>query len=320
MGAAVKPVVCIVTPGTQSANNGNWRTAVRWADMLRDRYRVIVQTAWDGKRGDAVIALHARRSAESIEAFAAHSPGRLGVVLTGTDLYRDTTRSAIVARSLDLARRIVTLQDDALRLLAPRWRRKADVIFQSARPLRPRRKAPDRLDCVVVGHLRDEKDPRTLFRAVARLPRELPIRFRHVGAPLDPDLGRAAKALQREDPRYRYTGPLPHGLARAAIQSAHLLVHPSIAEGGANVVVEAITSGTPVLASEISGNVGMLGRDYPGYFPVGDDAALAARLARALGEPGYLATLRDGCAKRRPLFAPVRETHAVRSLAAALLA
>ena len=44
MGSPAKPVVCIVTPGTRSANNGNWRTAARWARMLRDRYKVIVQT------------------------------------------------------------------------------------------------------------------------------------------------------------------------------------------------------------------------------------------------------------------------------------
>ena len=68
------------------------------------------------------------------------------------------------------------------------------------------------------------------------------------------------------DPRYRWTGALPHGLTRCAIRNAHLLVHPSLMEGGANVIVEAITAGTPVIASRVSGNVGMLGRNYPGLF------------------------------------------------------
>src|SRR5437764_5640618 len=111
MRSAAKPVVCIVTPGTRTANNGNWRTAVRWSELLRDRYRVIVQSAWRGERADAMIALHARRSAESIAHFReARQDGGLAVVLTGTDLYRDMVAgSAESERSLDLADRIVVL-------------------------------------------------------------------------------------------------------------------------------------------------------------------------------------------------------------------
>ncbi len=288
--------------------------------MLRGSYRVIVQTAWRGQRADALIALHAHRSAESIDAFASRAVGRIAVVLTGTDLYRDLPASTAAIHSLDLAHRIVMLQDDAPNVLAPRWRPKAEVIFQSARALRTRRKPAGRLDCVVVGHLRAEKDPLTLFRAMSLLPKELPIRVRHIGAALDPELGRAARALQRSDPRYRYSGPLSHGLTRAAIQAAHLLVHPSVAEGGANVLVEAITSGTAVLASRISGNVGMLGRGYPGYFEAGDESGLARRLLQALGERSFVRGLAQGCAARRPLFTPAREARVLRALTAALLA
>src|SRR6185369_5110669 len=107
-----KPVIWLVTPGTRDANNGNWRTAARWAGMLRDRYRVIVQTQWRGERADALIALHARRSAESIAAFRDRSANGVAVVLTGTDLYRDLAGSREAQRSLDLADRLVVLQDD----------------------------------------------------------------------------------------------------------------------------------------------------------------------------------------------------------------
>ena len=137
----------------------------------------------------------------------------------------------------------MVLQEDAPRLLESRWRRKCEVIFQSARPLVRRHKAANRLDCVVVGHLREEKDPGTLFRACERIPEGLPIYIRHIGAPLDPELGNLARALAQREPRYRYAGPLPRGLTRAAIGAAHLLIHPSIVEGGANVIVEAVTGG-----------------------------------------------------------------------------
>src|SRR5512141_391256 len=99
MRSAAKPVVCIVTPGTRSANNGNWRTAARWAQMLRDRYRVIVQTQWRGEPVDTLVALHARRSAASIQSFHESRGGRrMAVVLTGTDLYRDLPGSAEAVR------------------------------------------------------------------------------------------------------------------------------------------------------------------------------------------------------------------------------
>jgi putative glycosyltransferase (TIGR04348 family) len=287
--------------------------------MLRDRYKVIVQTEWRGGRADAMVALHARRSAASIDAFRELHAGGLAVVLTGTDLYRDLPGSREAARSLELADQIVVLQDDALRLLAPAARAKAVVVFQSASPLARRAKVRGRLDCVAVGHLRDEKDPRTIFRAWARLPADAPIFMRHIGAPLDANLAAEARALAKRDPRYRYAGALPHGLTRAAIAKAHMLVHPSIAEGGANVIVEAVMSGTPVIASRISGNVGMLGAGYPGFFEAGDESGLTRCLVQALESRDFMRRLQSGCFARRPLFSPAGEARAIRKVVAALL-
>jgi len=116
------------------------------------------------------------------------------------------------------------------------------------------------------------------------------------------------------DPRYRWNGALPHGLARTAIRKAHVLVHPSVMEGGANVIVEAIASGTPVVASRVSGNIGMLGRNYPGYFEVGDAAGLARLLASLLEDPAALRSLRLACEERRKIFSPARERLALRRL------
>jgi glycosyltransferase involved in cell wall biosynthesis len=90
-------------------------------------------------------------------------------------------------------------------------------------------------------------------------------------------------------------------------------------EGGANVIAEAARIGTPVLASRVPGNVGMLGKRYAGYFEPGDARALARRLERALREPSWLARLRSQCAERRPLFRPATEMRAVRRLVAELL-
>jgi putative glycosyltransferase (TIGR04348 family) len=241
-------------------------------------------------------------------------------MLTGTDLYRDLPDSREAAASLDAADRIVVLQEDAQRLLAPAWRAKSEVIFQSARALTAAPKRRDILRCAMVGHLREEKDPATLFEAFRRIPAALPIAFRHIGAALDEKLAAQARALERRDARYRYAGALSHGLARCAIRASHLLVHPSLMEGGANVIVEAVTSGTAVVASRVSGNVGMLGAGYPGYFEARDASGLAACLVRAWEERAYLRSLERACAARRALFRPQAEARAVRRLVRGLLA
>ena len=86
------------------------------------------------------------------------------------------------------------------------------------------------------------------------------------------------------------------------------------------MIVEAVTAGTPVLASRIPGNVGMLGSGYSGYFEAADPAGLARLLQRALREPRYLEQLREECASRRRLFRPAVEARAVRRLVAGMLA
>ena len=87
--------------------------------------------------------------------------------------------------------------------------------------------------------------------------------------------------------------------ARRAIARARALVHPSVMEGGANVVIEAVRSGVPVLASRIDGNVGLLGADYDGFFPVGDAAALAALMRRFVADAAFAAHLAAQCARAR---------------------
>jgi putative glycosyltransferase (TIGR04348 family) len=276
---------------------------------------VIVQSAWQGEPADLLLALHARRSHASVAAFRAAHPRRPVVVtLTGTDLYKDLPDDKEARDSLAIANKLVVLQDDAPRHVPLRWRRKCHVVFQSARILEPARKHRDRLDCIVVGHLRAEKDPLVASRALALIPRDVPVYVRHIGEALDATLGAAVREAARRDPRYRWIGGLPHGLARAAIKEAHVLVHASLMEGGANVIAEAVTAGTPVVASRISGNVGMLGENYPGYFEAGNASALAALLVSLLEHPERFRELTLSCAARMALFTPERERQALLDL------
>ncbi len=302
----------IVTPYLASANNGNWRTAARWRDLLAPDYRVIVQAAADAPdpAADIMIALHARRSRPAIARWRhERRDAPLVVVLTGTDLYRDVPandRDALA--SLADADRLIVLQEDARRMVPPRWRDKSDVVFQSA-PAMPAwpRKGRARLACVFVAHLRPEKDPATVLAAWRSLPREVPAALAIVGEALDEVLGDAVRAAAGRDERIQWLGGRSHRWTRQAIRRAHVLVCASRLEGGANVVVEAVTAGTAVVASRISGNVGMLGADYGGYFEPGDAAGLGAVLRRCREDAMFLGALEAQCAARAYLFSPAAE-------------
>jgi glycosyltransferase involved in cell wall biosynthesis len=89
------------------------------------------------------------------------------------------------------------------------------------------------------------------------------------------------RRLGAGDSRYHWLGALSAGGDPPdASSAATCLLLPSLMEGGANVLIEAVTSGVPVLGSDISGNRGMLGADYPGWFARGDAARLAALIVQ----------------------------------------
>jgi putative glycosyltransferase (TIGR04348 family) len=314
--------VRIVSPARPEANNGNAHTAARWQRFLAPRAEVDVALAWNGEPVDALIALHARRSADSIARFrAAHPQAPLGLVLTGTDLYRDfVAGDASVAHSLKCATRVVVLQGEALHRLPADARAKALVIEQSATRVRRHDQASGSVDFVAVGHLRDEKDPLTLMRAAQRLRDDAGLRVIHIGGALDESLADAARRTMSECSHYRWLGAQPAGAARRWIARSRALVHMSRMEGGANVVIEALRSGVPVLASRIDGNVGLLGRGYEGYFEQGDDAALAALMRRFAGDRAFAEHLAAQCAAREARFDPAVEAAAVRALLNELLA
>ena len=306
----------------REANNGNWHTAQRWSTFLSGHCDTALVKSWPPAGGgpdavpapQAMIALHARRSAESIKAWAKTCPEKpLIVVLTGTDLYRDIQHDAAAQQSLALASHLVVLQEAGMQALPEQWRIKARVIFQSASALKPALKSTQRFRAVMVGHLRSEKDPLTFMQAAEQL-REEPIQLDQIGDALEATFALQAEETHQQNPHYRWLGGLSRAVTRQRIRRAHVLVNCSVMEGGAHVVLEAVQSSTPVLASHISGNVGMLGEGYGGYFPVGDAGALARLVRRCAAEPEFLALLQSQCSRRAPLFAPDAERRHVLNL------
>lgn len=305
--------IALVTPAPPASRAGNRNTALRWARLLRQcGHTVRICTTWRPAAedpaearapSDLMLALHARRSHASLLRFRQAAPGRaLVLVLTGTDVYRDIIDDAEAQRSLHMADSLVVLQRCAIAELPQALHARTFVVHQSAtaaRNVHPLRRS---FELCVVGHLREEKDPLLAARALARVAPAsagtLPLRVTQVGRALDPELAATARAAMEADSRYRWLGEVAPAQARHLIARSRAMIISSRMEGGANVVSEAIAAGTPVIASRIPGNLGLLGSDWPATFPVGDDAALSRLIVRVWTESSFLQSLRSAIAAR----------------------
>jgi putative glycosyltransferase (TIGR04348 family) len=291
---------------------------MRWTRILRELgHEVLVANHYDRAAADLMIALHAWRSADSIRRFRDRHPDRpLIVALSGTDIYEYIDRDpAPTLHSLDCADRLVALQELVRRSLPARFRRKLRIIHQSA-PTLPRgaARAARSFDVAVIGHLREVKDPFRAAKAARLLPASSRIRIVHLGAAESARWAARAKSEMKANPRYVWRGDRARAEVRRLLARARAMVLSSRSEGGANVVSEAVAAGVPILASRIDGSVGLLGTDYPGYFPVEDTAALARLLQRIESDPDFLRRLQGAIADRAHLFQPAREKRAWRQL------
>lgn len=324
--------ITIISPAGPRSRAGNRTTTVRWTRILRSLgHRVSLAQEWNGKPADLLVALHALRMHSSIARFRAERPDSLLIVaLGGTDLYRDLGRRREARQSLELADRLIALQGLAVRSLPSGLRHKVRVIHQSVDCVRSTHgKRPGRnvarrgvegngapLKVAVIAHLRPLKDPFRPSMAARLLPGAPPVRVFQVGAAMTLAMARRAKAEQQRNPGYTWLGSLPRGRTLAVMCRCDLVVVPSLMEGGANVIGEAVVLGVPVLASKIDGNVGLLGARYPGYFTPKDTLGLARLLERARTDKSFLCRLQTACAARKKLFAPARERAAWRALLA----
>ncbi len=312
----------LATPAKKNSRTGNRTSALRWAAMLRDKGHVVrVDTDYTGEPTDLLIALHAWRSAAAIDRYRQlHPTQALIVALGGTDVngfLKSDPETTL--RSIHAADALVGLHDLIADDLPADQRKKLHVIRQSALPLSaPRNPGSRYFDVCVIGHLREEKDP---FRTAlaARLAVDTSrLRVNHLGKAQNQTWAQLAKQEMTGNPRYRWKGDVARWQVRREFARTQLMVISSIQEGGANVVSEAIVAGVPVIASDIAGNIGLLGADYPGLYPVGDERALAELLHRAENNPTFLARL-EKCGQRlAPLFSPEHEACAWAKLVSAL--
>lgn len=313
--------ILIVTPAAARARSGNLATARRWRRLLNQLgHHTRISGEFQDQGCDLLVALHAHRSAASALRWRRRrADAPLIVGISGTDLYRDLQRSRRGQQTVAAADRIVVLQPDGIRLLPVHCRKRCRVIFQS---VQPRTRITGRIrrwwQVAVVGHLRAVKDPLRTAYAVRDLPCDSRIRVVHLGEALTPSMRSAAEEETRTNRRYQWRGSRRYGDVLNTLAGSQLMVLSSQMEGGANVVGESISVQTPVVASRISGTIGLLGKDYPGFYDVGDTSGLQRLLLAAEGDREFYQSLVTACAERRWQFEPECERLAWKSLLAEL--
>lgn len=310
-------MILLVTPTAPDSPQGNGVTARRWVRILRDLgHEVDVAQGYRAGPYRALIALHARKSASAVRCFRENHPtAPVVVALTGTDLYPDLRTAGVDPGVLEIASRLIVLQPLGLDQLGAEPRKRAMVVIQSV-PRIPGLSARD--DCFEVAflaHARPVKDPLLLAGAVRRLPASSKVRVTHVGEARDDALAARLAAESASNARYEWLGPCSRDQALRLLARSRLMAITSRHEGGANVISEALAAGVPIVSSHIPGSVGLLGEDYPGYFPVGDADALARiLLAAEQDRDRYYRRLRQCCEALRPQVDPQREKDALAGL------
>lgn len=293
----------IYSPMPLASGKGNAVSARRIAGLLVQAGVPAEATDSPDLAGAGVlVVLNAWRSAAVALDFKRRHPARpLIAVLTGTDIYPQFPSHPEVLTTLSASDAIVAWHEESLAQLPAEFRAKARTIYKSApdvpaMPAEPRHlpEPPLLVEVLVIGHLREVKDPFLAAAAVQLLPEDSRVRIVHAGEALSAEMAEHAVREMRENRRYSWIGGIAREKLFHLLRGASLTVNSSLAEGGANAVIESLRCGVPVLASRIPGNTGLLGRDWPGLFDCGDAAALAALLRRCEGEPDYY----DGLVRR----------------------
>jgi glycosyltransferase involved in cell wall biosynthesis len=154
---------------------------------------------------------------------------------------------------------------------------------------RPAPRPPrDTRELLYVGRLSDEKNLDVILEAAARLAGDVQVTFLGDGL-ARPRLEARAQAL---GVRLRVRPVVPHAEVAAVMAAADVFVLASFSEGHPKVLLEAMASGVPCVASDCEGNRSLALDGQTGLlFDPHRPDELADRLGRLLADPGLAARL-----------------------------
>ena len=294
-----------------SSPKGNSITAKRIAKLLTQAGHSAQAINTDmPPPADAMIALHATKTLASSKRFKVHSPkGKLIIYLTGTDLYKEqANNNPEFKEALILADALVVGQRASLASIPSEFKSKSHFVPASVLlPSLKKVSAPPSPSLALIGHLRPVKNPFLMNLALEQLS-AITLNAFTLGAALEPSMLAEAERWQQADSRFHWLNDIPYSEALSWIEQVDFTLNTSHSEGGSNAVAESIVLGTPVLASKIEGNVGMLGDDYLGYFEPNNANSLAKLIRRAITDHDFHEALLEQTLDLQQNFLPEKET------------
>jgi glycosyltransferase involved in cell wall biosynthesis len=172
----------------------------------------------------------------------------------------------------------------------------SEFILRSQAEARARLKLdPGRPIVLYVGNVKEEKGVRVLVEAIAPLTRRLGQKDVELCIVGSGELSEPLKARSKElglSGNIRFCGRQLHTEIPHWMSAADVFCLPSYREGCPNVILEALASGKPVVASRVGGIPELLHEQNGVMPPAGDSEALADGLSQALGRTWDPAALR----------------------------
>lgn len=306
--------VLIHSPFPRQDSQGNSATADRLEGILQDAGLVVsMEQEWySGYESRWMIALNARRSAGAVMEYRDACPdGRVIVVVTGTDINHPAMLNEMspTRQTMSDADHLVLLHEVSMQLIPSELHEKCHVIYPSVQlPCGLSHQATDDgcFEVVMAGNVRKEKNLPLAIDACELLPEDSPVVVRVYGDSSE-ELAHPMMVATAGTLPFQWKGKADHIPMLQKMAAADLLLNSSTQEGGANAICEAICLGLPVVASRISGNVGMLGDDYAGFFTSGDAPELAQLLKRCAEDEPFYRHLKDQVSSRSGRFTYTEE-------------
>jgi glycosyltransferase involved in cell wall biosynthesis len=311
--------VAILTPFAAPSVRGNAITVDRIVRGLRERgvevrvwdLSVVPETAVEhqlGQFGPAIVhAFHALRTGPTALRLARRASVPLLVTVTGTDVnqdLKDPDSAPVVRRVLEGATAISVfdesmeapiveaLPDAAARIVVV----PQSAFFETAPPehwppAAALKRAPGPIVLFPAG-IRSVKRPVLPLDALDPLLADHPgLELVYVGPILEPAAGEDLLRALPSYPWARHVGAVPHGRMAALLELADVVLNCSLSEGGmANSVLEALSLGRAVLASDIPGNRSLVEDGVTGLLFASPEE-MAAKADRLLKDPDLRARL-----------------------------
>jgi L-malate glycosyltransferase len=315
--------IALVAPHSLSSNRGNSITIRRIANEMESLGATV--GIWQANRHSDICAIASEIAdfkPSVINGFHAYHFSRLAlrlhqitnvpivVTATGTDvnvnLYSETSRR-IMARCLRASATIVVFSAataDRLAFEIALPRENIRVIPQAvgsmpvAEEEAPLRRSEDDFVLCLPSALRRVKNLLFCLAPVHSLRTKYPnISVVFAGSPLEPEVLDDLMRETSDMPWVSYLGDLPHNRISDLIRRSDVVVSSSLSEGMSSSLLEAMSLGTPVLASNVEGNKAIIEDGVDGLL-FNSEADFIQQMERLIEDPELRKTLTANAAKR----------------------